>query len=412
MRAGVYYRQTMSLKVLMFGWEFPPHNSGGLGTACFGLTKALSREATDVVFVLPKKVPVNSNHAKLVFANEKSIKIRHVDSVLYPYITSDRYSDEIRNLKDDVYGLSLMEEVKRYARKAGAIAVSENCDVIHAHDWLAFLAGIEAKRVTKKPLVVHVHATEFDRTGGMGINTEVFEIEKAGLREADAIIAVSGFTKNILIEKYGVPSEKIQVVHNGIDTDEYKRVPSKIQALKQAGNKIVLFVGRITLQKGPDYFIKAAKRVLQYRPDTLFVVSGSGDMERQMIREAAEAGIGDKVIFAGFLRGDDLVGIYQAADLYVMPSISEPFGITPLESLVNGTPVLISKQSGVSEVLTHALKTDFWDTEDMADKIISVLDHRVLYESLRENGGREVEKNSWRNAAMKCLEIYRQLSFS
>jgi glycosyltransferase involved in cell wall biosynthesis len=393
----------------MFGWEFPPHNSGGLGTACFGLTRALSRESTDVVFVLPKRVPVNSNHAKLVFANEKSVKIRHVDSILYPYITSQVYSDEVRNLKDEVYGLSLMEEVRRYARKAGAIAVSENCDVIHAHDWLAFLAGIEAKRAVKKPLVVHVHATEYDRTGGTGINSEVYEIEQAGLREADAVIAVSGFTKNILIEKYGVPPEKITVVHNGIDTEEYKKLPSRIEALKQAGNKIVLFVGRITLQKGPDYFIRAAKRVLEYRPRTLFLVSGSGDMERQMIREAADAGMGDKVIFAGFLRGDELNALYQAADLYVMPSVSEPFGITPLESLANGTPVLISKQSGVSEVITHCLKTDFWDTEDMADKIISALDNRALSENLRENGRREAARRDWREAALKCLEVYRRL---
>lgn len=402
----------MSLKVLMFGWEFPPHNSGGLGTACFGLTRALSREATDVVFVLPKKVPVNSNHAKLVFANEKSIKIRHVDSILYPYITSDRYSDEVRHLKDDVYGLSLMDEVRRYARKAGAIAVSENCDVIHAHDWLAFLAGIEAKRTTGKPLIVHVHATEFDRTGGLGINSEVFDIEKQGLREADAVIAVSGWTKNILISKYGVAPEKITVVHNGIDAHEFVKTAGRIEALRAAGNKIVLFVGRITLQKGPDYFINAAQRVLQFRPNTLFVVSGSGDMERQMIRQAADAGIGDKVIFAGFVRGDELNSLYQSADLYVMPSISEPFGITPLESLANGTPVLISKQSGVSEVLTHCLKTDFWDTEDMADKIISVLDNRVLYENLRENGGREVWKNSWTNAARKCIEVYERLCAS
>jgi glycosyltransferase involved in cell wall biosynthesis len=402
----------MSLKVLMFGWEFPPHNSGGLGTACFGLTRALSREKTDVVFVLPKKVPVNSNHARLLFANEKSIKIRHVDSILYPYITSERYSDEVRNLKDEVYGLSLMEEVRRYARKAGAIAVSENCDVIHAHDWLAFLAGIEAKRATGKPLVVHVHATEFDRTGGTGVNTEVFEIEKRGLAEADAIIAVSGFTKNILISKYGISPEKIEVVYNGIDREEYKEIPSRISALKEAGNKIVLFVGRITLQKGPDYFIRAAKRVLEFRPETLFVVSGSGDMERQMIRQAADAGIGDKVIFAGFLRGDELNALYQSADLYVMPSVSEPFGITPLESLANNTPVLISKQSGVSEVITHALKADFWDTEDMADKIISVIDNRPLYETLRENGGREIEKNNWRNAALKCVTIYERLAGS
>ncbi len=399
----------MPLKVLMFGWEFPPHNSGGLGTACFGLTKALSQEAADVVFVLPKKVPVHTRHAKLVFANEKSIKIRHVNSILYPYITSERYSDEVRNLKDEVYGLSLMEEVRRYAKKAGAIAVSENCDIIHAHDWLAFPSGIEAKRATGKPLVVHVHATEFDRTGGAGVNSEVYAIEKRGLEEADAIIAVSDWTKNTLISKYGIPQEKIEVVHNGIDADEHKKAFSRIEGLRRSGNKIVLFVGRITLQKGPDYFIRAAKRVLEYRPNTLFVVSGSGDMERQMIRQAADSGIGDKVIFAGFLRGEELNAVYRSADLYVMPSVSEPFGITPLESLANGTPVLISKQSGVSEVLTHCLKTDFWDTEDMADKIISVLDHRPLYEMLRENGGREVEKNNWKNAAMKCLAVYQRL---
>jgi len=398
------------LKILMFGWEFPPHNSGGLGTACLGLTKALSRErSVSVVFVLPKKVPVDTRYAKLVFANEKSIVIRHVDSLLYPYITAQGYSDEVRRQRDDVYGLSLMEEVRRYASKAGAIALAEQCDVIHAHDWLAFLAGIEAKKATGKPLVVHVHATEFDRTGGTGINRDVYEIEQQGLRAADAIVAVSGFTKNMLVEKYGVPPEKIEVVHNGIDAEEYRQVPAQIKSFRKAGYKIVLFVGRITLQKGPDYFIQAARRVLELRPKTLFVVSGSGDMERQMIHQAAESGIGSKVLFAGFLRGDELTGMYQAADLYVMPSVSEPFGITPLESLVNGTPVLISKQSGVSEVISHCLKTDFWDTEDMADKIISVVDNRPLYETLRDNGVREARNNSWSNAAAKCLNIYQRL---
>jgi glycosyltransferase involved in cell wall biosynthesis len=400
----------MALKVLMFGWEFPPHNSGGLGTACFGLTKALSGDA-EVVFVLPKKVPVNSKFAKMVFANQRSMKVRHVDTLLYPYITEERYNDEYRTHHDNVYGSSLMEEVRRYAHKAGAIAVSENCDVIHAHDWLAYLAGIEAKKATGKPLVVHVHATEFDRTGGNGVNEEVYAIERAGIAAADAVIAVSQWTKNILVSKYGVAPEKVTVVHNGVDLEEIKRIPSRLQGLKDAGNKIVLFVGRITLQKGPDYFIRAAKRVLEYRPNTMFVVSGSGDMEYQMIRQAASAGISDKVLFAGFLRGEDLNSVYQAADLYIMPSISEPFGITPLEALANGTPVLISHQSGVSEVLNHALKTDFWDIDAMADKIISTLDHPALYENLRSNGYREVEKNSWAVAAGKCLSLYNRLCF-
>ncbi|MFA5831262.1 MAG: glycosyltransferase family 4 protein [Candidatus Paceibacterota bacterium] len=400
----------MALKVLMFGWEFPPHNSGGLGTACFGLTKALSGDA-QVVFVLPKKVPVNSKFAKMVFANQRSIQVRHVDTLLYPYITEERYNDEFRTHHDSVYGSSLMEEVRRYAKKAGAIAVSEKCDVIHAHDWLAYLAGIEAKKATGKPLVVHVHATEFDRTGGNGVNEEVYAIERAGIAAADAVIAVSQWTKNILVSKYGVAPEKVTVIHNGIDLEETKRMPSRLQSLKDAGNKIVLFVGRITLQKGPDYFIRAAKRVLEYRPNTMFVVSGSGDMEYQMIRQAANEGISDKVLFAGFLRGDDLNSVYQAADLYIMPSISEPFGITPLEALANGTPVLISYQSGVSEVLNHALKTDFWDIDAMADKIISTLDHPALYENLRDNGYREAEKNSWSVAAGKCLALYNNLCF-
>jgi glycosyltransferase involved in cell wall biosynthesis len=394
----------------MFGWElFPPHHSGGLGTACFGLTRALSHEPVEIVFVFPQKASTPSGSVKFIFANEKSVRIRHIDSFLYPYVTAERYHDEVRKTTDNTYETSLLGEVRRYAKKAGAIAISENCDVIHAHDWLAFLAGIEAKRATGKPLVVHVHATEFDRTGGNGINADVFEIEKQGLAQADAIIAVSGFTKNILVSKYGISPEKIEVVHNGIDVEDQKPVPFRFDALKKNGKKVVLFVGRITIQKGPDYFIQAAKTVLRFRPNTLFLVSGSGDMERQMIRQAADEGIGDKVIFAGFLRGEELAAVYQVADLYVMPSVSEPFGITPLESLAHGTPVLISKQSGVSEVLTHALKADFWDTEDMADKIISVLDHGVLYENLKENGWREVAKNSWKKAAIKCVDLYRRL---
>jgi len=392
----------------MFGWEFPPHNSGGLGTACFGLTRALSRDS-DVVFVLPKKSAVDDKYVKMVFANQNSIDLKYVDTILKAYVTEQQYFDERYTHTDEVYGLSLMEEVKRYARKAGTIARKAKCDVIHAHDWLAYLAGMEAKKATGKPLIVHVHATEFDRTGGTGVNQQVYDIERAGMHAADAVIAVSQWTKNIVVNHYGVSPDKITVVHNGIDVGDVKPVPSRVQALKDAGNKIVLFVGRITMQKGPDYFIRAAKRVLEFRPNTIFLVSGSGDMERQMIRQAAAEGISDKVFFVGFLRGEELDSIYQSADLYVMPSISEPFGITPLEALANGTPVLISRQSGVAEVLNHALKTDFWDIDDTADKIISTLDHPCLHESLKVNGGREVAKNTWAVAAGKCLDVYGRL---
>ena len=398
----------MALKVLMFGWEFPPHNSGGLGTACFGLTRALSRDA-DVVFVLPKAAPVNSDYVKMVFANQHSISICHVDTLLYPYVTEERYGEEFLTHTDSVYGGSLMEEVRRYARKAAGIARKAKCDVIHAHDWLAYPAGMEAKKATGKPLIVHVHATEFDRTGGNGINQQVYDIERAGMQAADAIIAVSQWTKNIVVNHYGISPEKITVVHNGIDTGDIKFVPSRVQSLKDAGKKIVLFVGRITMQKGPDYFIRAAKRVLEFRPETIFLVSGSGDMERQMIRQAATEGIADKVFFVGFLRGDELNSVYQSADLYVMPSISEPFGITPLEALANGTPVLISRQSGVSEVLSHSLKADFWDIDDTADKIISALDHPCLHDNLKVNGGRELDKSTWVVAAKKCLDVYKMV---
>jgi len=395
----------------MFGWEFPPHNSGGLGTACFGLTRALSGQNADVVFVLPKKAVVNSDYVKMVFANQNSIDLKYVDTILKAYVTEQQYFEERHTHTDEVYGLSLMEEVKRYARKAAGIARRAKCDVIHAHDWLAYLAGLEAKKATGKPLIVHVHATEFDRTGGNGVNQLVYDIERAGMHGADAIIAVSQWTKNIVVNHYGISPDKVTVVHNGIDTCDFKPLPCRVQALKDAGNKIVLFVGRITMQKGPDYFIRAAKRVLQFRPNTIFLVSGSGDMERQMIRQAASEGIADKVFFVGFLRGEDLDSMYQSADLYVMPSISEPFGITPLESLANGTPVLISRQSGVAEVLTHALKTDFWDIDDTADKIISTLDHPSLHENLKVNGARDLEKNTWSAAAGKCMNLYKKLSF-
>lgn len=397
----------MPHKVLMFGWEFPPHNSGGLGTACFGLSRAMVRAGTDITFVLPKRTPVDSPYMRFLFASDAAIRIRHVDALLYPYITHEKYSEELQLVPGgDVYGLSLMAEVARYARKARQIALSEDFDVIHAHDWLSVPAGLSAKQATGKPLVIHVHATEFDRTGGNGINQDVYNIEKRGAHGADHVIAVSHRTKEMLMRHYNVPEGKISVVHNGVLEEEFQPAGRALERLREAGNKIVLFVGRITLQKGPDYFIRAAKKVLELRPKTIFVVSGSGDMERQMMREAADLGLADKVLFTGFLRGDELKSIYASADLYVMPSVSEPFGITPLESLANGTPVLVSKQSGVSETLTHALKADFWDIDDMTDKIISVLDHPTLHENLRDNGRREASKLTWAEAARKCLEVY------
>lgn len=403
----------MSIKVLMFGWEFPPHNSGGLGVACLGLSQAMAKEGIEVVFVLPKKLDVLAKNIRLVFADQVSkIKFHIINSLLSPYLTTEKYCWHKFFCNSDIYGSNLFEEVKRYGIRAREVAEQETFDIIHAHDWLSFLAGLEAKRVSGKPLVVHVHATEFDRTGGQGVNQFVYEIEKEGLQNADAIIAVSNFTKQILVDHYQINPEKITVVHNGIEENkasDFIASSQKLSAFKAAGYKIILFVGRLTLQKGPDYFLTMAKKVLQYHPKTLFVISGSGDMERQMIQMAAQLGIGDKVLFTGFLRDEELKQIYASADLFVMPSVSEPFGLAALEALTAGTPVLLSKQSGVSEVITNALKVDFWDTDEMVNQILAVINHQALQNCLQENGQAEVKKVSWKNAVDKCLNVYKRL---
>ncbi|KKU79879.1 MAG: Glycosyl transferase, group 1 family [Parcubacteria group bacterium GW2011_GWA2_47_7] len=395
----------------MFGWEFPPHNSGGLGTACYGLTKSLTKSNVSVTFVLPKKLGgLNHDFLKIVFANIRNIKIRGVTSLIHPYITSELYDEYLLKAPEhQLYGLNLFDEVRRYGLQARLIAAEEPHDVIHAHDWLSFRAGIEAKRISGKPLIVHVHATEFDRTGGKP-NQFIYDEERRGLHAADCIIAVSQLTKNVIVEHYGIEPSRVMVVHNGIDHKDFRHaLPPALKNVRESGKKVVLFVGRITIQKGPDYFIKVAKRVLELDPSVLFVVSGSGDMEHQIIRLASDMGLGDKIIFAGFVRGDELLKLYRAADLFVMPSVSEPFGLTALEALANGTPILVSKQSGVSEVVTHALKSDFWDIDDMADKILNVVSSRGLHDTLGELGSTDVEHVTWESAAGKCTQIYRDI---
>ncbi|MEA1929321.1 MAG: glycosyltransferase family 4 protein [Patescibacteria group bacterium] len=404
----------MGLRVLMFGWEFPPHNSGGLGTACEGLTSALADQDIETIFVLPKKIGETEGQVeKIVFADVDQMKVRRVPALLYPYVTSQSYEEFKALLGDgaDYYGSSLLEEVLCYGQRAKAIAAAEDFDVIHAHDWLSYPAGLMAKRVTGKPLVVHVHATEFDRGGGNGVNQQVYQIEKEGMHQADGVVTVSDWTKKLVMKHYGVSESKIKVVHNGIRAEEYggRREADSLEKLKKAGNKIVLFVGRVTLQKGPDYFVRMAKRVLEFEPKTFFVVVGSGDMLGQTMSLAASLGIADRFIFPSFLRGAELNRIYQAADLYILPSVSEPFGITPLESLANGTPVMISKQSGVAEVVSHVLKVDFWDVDEMANQILAVFRHDTLKETLTEYGRQEVANVTWAKAAKKCVDFYKQL---
>lgn len=400
----------MRTRVLMFGWEFPPFNSGGLGVACLGLTKALSALGSDILFVMPKKFDIRVPWTQLIFAEDLEAKVRAFDSTLTPYITSKGY--RAADGESGIYGHDLFSEVARYARFGAHIARKERFDIIYAHEWLSFGAGVEARRVSGKPLIVHVHATEFDRTGGENLNQHVYDIERSGMQRADCVITVSEFTKRIIVEHYGVPEEKVRVVHNGIDettAPTHEHELSRLRALKRSGCKLVLFLGRITLQKGPDYFLRAAARVLQYNKNVLFILSGSGDMEAQMMELAGSSGIADKIFFTGFLQGKERDEIYAAADLFVMPSVSEPFGIAALEAMRVGTPILISKQSGVAEVVRNALKVDFWDVEKMADMILSVVQSPALRYSLAEHGKREAENLTWEDAARKVDGIIHQL---
>jgi len=405
----------MSRRILMFGWEFPPHNSGGLGTACLGLSRALSQES-ELIFVLPKKIPTATSRSRMVYADqntEENVTFRHIDTILAPYVTEESYRYEhgkvIKSVALDEYGTSLMDEVKRYALRARKIAKEESFDIIHAHDWLSFLAGLEARRVSGKPLVIHVHATEIDRTGGQGANQDIFDIEHHAMHEADAIITVSEWTKKTIVEHYNIDPRKVEVVHNGIDTRDWPDPNIDFDALKRAGKKIVLFLGRITIQKGPEYFVRAAKMVAEHNKDAVFVVAGSGDMESQMLKEIAALGLGDRFIFTGFIRGDEATAMFRAAHVFVMPSVSEPFGITPLEAIVNGTPVIISKQSGVAEVVDHALKVDFWDVDEIANMILCTLNYDSLSQTLLSNSSQEVKRITWESAAQKCISLYEKV---
>jgi len=285
---------------------------------------------------------------------------------------------------------------------ARAIARDEIFDVVHAHDWMTFPAGLAVAKIKGVPLIVHVHSTEFDRSG-LFIDQCIYDIERRGMAEASKVIAVSHFTKNLIVHHYGIESDRIDVVHNAIEANGNGDGPRPIVTKDE---KIVLFLGRITMQKGPEYFLGAARKVLEVMDNVKFIMAGSGDMIGRTVEMAAGMGIGNKVLFTGFLRGNDVDRAFKMADLYVMPSVSEPFGIAPLEAMSHDVPVIISKQSGVSEVLTHALKVDFWDIDEMANKIIAVLRRPALARTLRELGGCEVRQLSWNDSARACVSVY------
>ncbi len=422
----------------MFGWEFPPHIAGGLGTACYGMTRGLARNGVEVVFVMPRAYGdedqrfvrvVNASDVETIgtrdheFSEEllEKVSFIHIDSNMLPYISPEEYAayhDEFvrsgrthewtdvwkqRYTFSGKYGANLMEEVARYAMVAAQVAkdLEGQFDVIHAHDWLTYFAGIAAKRVSGKPLVVHMHATEFDRSGE-NINRRVYAIEKAGMQAADRVIAVSELTRRIVIGKYGIPAEKVVTVHNAVRFGESEEaVPER--AVK---DKVVTFLGRITYQKGPDYFVEAAAKVLQRVPDVRFVMAGSGDLMNHVVRRVAQLGIADRFHFTGFLKGGEVQRMFRLSDVYVMPSVSEPFGISPLEAMRSGVPVIISRQSGVAEVLDYAIKVNYWDVDALADAIYGLLTYPALGRMFASKGLKEVTGLKWTNAAAKIKTVY------
>lgn len=409
------------MKVLMFGWEFPPLKSGGLGTACYDLTKGLSKQGVDVTFVMPTSTEgVEAEFVNLVGTDKlsKNIKIKKIKTILTPYATSQSY-DETFNQQiskqgtkgKEAYGENLYEEVYRYGEVAKFIteqAMEEgDFDVVHAHDWMTYKAGINAREISGKPLVVHIHASEYDRTAG-NPNPFIRELEFEGLDAADMIIANSNFTKNNVVRDYGISPDKIEVVHWGIDPHDPKYHMNFRSELNE-NNKIVMYMGRITVQKGVEYFVRAARKVLDYIDDVKFVVAGDGDMLPRIIQETAELGLTNKFLFTGWLKGTDPHKAMQMADLFIMPSVSEPFGLQAVEAMANNTPVIVSKQSGASEVIKHALKVDFWDVDELANKIIGVLRHPEAHHELSKNSYQEIKTFNLEEPAKKCVDCYQKV---
>lgn len=423
------------MKVLMFGWEFPPHISGGLGTACYGLTKGLTGfDDVSIIFVVPKaygdedqstmkllganEIPVT--HKQIQFSNLQSkIDYYEVESGMIPYVDPEEFwkmttkvvSENTKFIETSSdgkinfsgrYDHNLFQEIYSYSIVAEVIARDNEFDVIHAHDWLAYPAGIAAKRVSGKPLVIHVHATDFDRSGG-NVNPTVYAMEKEGMEAADKIIAVSNMTRNTVIEKYNINPEKVVTVYNAVEPLSQEE---KIKLKKGVNEKIVTFLGRITMQKGPEYFVEAANLVLQKMNNVRFVMAGSGDMMNAMVKRAAELKISDRFHFTGFLKGDDVFNMLRMSDVFVMPSVSEPFGIVPLEAMQSNVPVIISYQSGVSEILKYAIKIDYWDTYAMADAIYGLINYPALHSMFKEYGKAEVDNLLWKNSAKEVRDVY------
>lgn len=424
------------MRVLMFGWEFPPHIAGGLGTACYGIVKGLAYNGVQTLFVMPSASgDEDQSAARIISASDvpvesvgstvdeflDKVKFVRIGSNMIPYVDPEEFHEMVeseRRLQSENlakcigtkfrfsgrYGSNLMEEVAHYAMVGGTIAMEhkDEFDIIHAHDWLTYLAGIAAKELTGKPLVVHVHATSFDRGTEDQIDSRVYDIEKRGMMAADKVIAVSDLTRNIVINKYGIDPEKVVTVHNAVDFSGRENL--KVE--RGVRDKVVTFLGRITFQKGPEYFIEAAAKVLKRTKGVRFVMAGSGDMMNRCIRHVAKLGISDRFHFTGFLRGAEVQKMFAMSDVYIMPSVSEPFGISPLEAMRSNVPAIISNQSGAAEVLKYAFKVDFWDVDAMADDIYALLKYPALADFAAREGYDEVNRLKWNIATAKLKNIY------
>ena len=427
------------MRVLMFGWEFPPHIAGGLGTACEGIVKGLAYNGVETLFVMPnasgdedQSATTILNASDVAVQNVSStveefinkVKFFYVDSNIVPYVNPDEYFAAIEKMNAEglsqttvgfgqkfkfsgKYGANLMEEVSRYAQVGGTIAMQhkDEFDVIHAHDWLTYLAGIAAKELTGKPLVVHVHATSYDRGDEKHMDSRVLDIEKKGMMAADRVVTVSDLTRGIVINKYGIDPAKVVTVHNAVDFSGREN----IEVERGVKDKVVTFLGRITFQKGPEYFIDAAAKVLKRTKGVRFVMAGSGDMMNRAIRQVARLGISDRFHFTGFLRGAEVQKMFALSDVYIMPSVSEPFGISPLEAMRTGVPSIISHQSGAAEVLKYALKVDFWDVDALADDIYALVSYPALTEFASKQGFDEVNQLKWNGATAKLKKVYESL---
>ncbi len=412
----------------MFGWEFPPHILGGLGTASYGLTQGMWQCGDmDITFVIPKpwgdedtsfahivgasQVPVAWRDVNRDYVEQRIGKVMNPD--LYFRLRDNIYADFNYMRTNDLgciefsgrYPDNLLEEINNYSITAGVIARTIDCDIIHSHDWLTYPAGIHAKQVTGKPLVIHVHATDYDRSRG-NVNPTVFGIERDGMLHADHIITVSNLTRRTVIEKYGIDPAKVTTVHNAVIPLSRELLDVEVTKPK---DKIVTFLGRITMQKGPEYFVEAAAKVLKNNNKVRFVMAGSGDMMDKMIELAAARGISDRFHFPGFQKGRQVYEMLKASDVYIMPSVSEPFGISPLEAMQMGVPSIISKQSGCAEILNNVIKTDYWDIDAMADAVNAIISYPALYNQLRQQGLEEVAQITWDKAGRKVIDIYNKV---